>query len=257
MSCFVDALNIIKHLLSLPLCNGVKKTLQKYAHFIRENQERVYTLTQVSHQMLSQVGKAIHRENYTSVADFFCYLERFFQVFQTYLVSYLAIPKDQRREQDTERYALVCNDWFVHSTPCFELLYELIEQAHQTLAPRAQNVERTFSQWIQEDLAAKKKVGLLKRELRPLSGEIFCARLLRGFQSFLCYIYDGSCNRADKRIEQMYTLENLFDFIFAAHLQHLDALEDIDFVDELEETLAKYDLGFENGVDYLLAKVCC
>ncbi len=258
-----DIREIVREIDELQICSEIHEKLQDYFELLDALSHDVHVdVKHVARMMLHIVNKSIHSENYSSADIFLQYLLQFFRNLFSYIVKYNNTEK--KRAQDVDVYETFCEQLFIQSTPCFELMSEQIieftanirEETEKKIDPRDINFGSLLT-----DPELRHLEGTLRRKLRAQHGELFFARLILNFQILLCISFNGSCGRNGKNlelIERAYSLENFFNYLVQAHyFGAFVELDDIDFPDELEEKLRAYDISFVNGIDYDLYRICC
>ena len=249
------------------LCKPIRNRLKEYLQFV-DLLPVLSDLPDIAKTFFKMTHKSIHIENYPTKQTFIIHFDVFFQTLKEYVTQYNNIPSERRREQDNSAYQLLCNHWFVESTPCFELLSEQLVQLLDVLAPKPEFASSSHGSRTELDFSIvfqsqdiQKFSKRLQRHLQSLTGERFFHRLIRNFQLFLCFVIQGDCplNKSmEKKITRLYTLENLFNFMnYSDYFNLFDELHNIDFADELQSVLNQYDIGLVPRVDYSPAQICC
>lgn len=258
MEFILTSMNIINSiLLQKPLCRGVEQRLHDYMIFLEASQRKMPSLKTIQSKMLRDVKKAVHIDNYGSSKDFFFILSIFFERLHSYIVSYNSVKR--KRKSDKDIYDSFCNIIFVEQTPCFELTYEML-----SLYAPAENIN-VEENTIDLGIISKEKTFIkfndnLIRELAPAADnpEAFYGLLSRAYQKFLCFLYNSSCDTSVQKIAKMFNPISMFEFLnYFGYIDSFEILEDIIDPADLEETMADFDLGFKEGEDYILKKICC
>lgn len=247
------SINLIYLILDQPVCTQVRDKLYEYILFLEWAQVKMPSKKALSSAMLSRVGKAIHVENYTSSSEFFFILSVFFEKMHAYISSYNAVKR--KRKVDKEIYTDFCERIFIGSTPCFELTYETIS----AYAP-SEGTDYEETDALDFAVVSKEKIFVeynerLKRELSSMP---FFFGLLDCYRKFICFLYDVVCDDPSIKFEKMYNPTAMFEFLnYFGYIDEYEELEDIIDAQDLEDALAREDLGFKAGVDYILKKACC
>ena len=238
------------------------KKMTKYLIFF-ENCIKNMPITKYEIQLrfLNIVNKAIHIDNYSSVEDILIVINMLLDRLYNYIKLYNSIKK--HKKIDINNYIKFCDEIFYNNTPCIELTYEILQDYHPVEQIDIKSEPYINFEQIRNDPKFidfnKYLMSIIDYDNNIISEpEIFFIALMGVFMRFLCYYYDGICDKITIKIQENYNIESFYNFlVYFGYMEKYVYLEDIFMIDDLREVLEKYDLGFQNSIDYILSKSCC